>query len=271
MKRLLIFIGLTLALSAVLISSVPVLASPAPSNALRVHIERSTSSNWSGYAEAETGSVGNITGVAGSVTFASGTWTVPAVTGPNSRGSYYSSAWVGIDGYSDNTVEQIGTEQDWSNGHASYYAWYEMYPSAGYEIPDTVKPGDIMTATVSYSTGTFTLSLIDTRGQVKAWGYSTTQKLSSAKEETAEWIMEAPSSRGVLPLADFGTINFSGCIATINSVPCNITTTGAYDPITMVDNGAKATPSLLSPSSFSVTYSGTASKNTSPYQDVHIR
>ena len=53
---------------------------------------------------------------------------MPTVSG---SGPTYSSVWVGIDGYSSNTVEQIGTEQDVSaNGKTSYYAWYEMYPQA---------------------------------------------------------------------------------------------------------------------------------------------
>ena len=36
-----------------------------------------------------------------------GTWTVPTVT--SSSVNSYSAVWVGIDGYADNTVEQIGT------------------------------------------------------------------------------------------------------------------------------------------------------------------
>lgn len=296
MKWFLIVIGLILALVAILVPCIPVSASPRQSNAPFVRIKRSTSSNWSGYAEtttAVTGGTPPITGTVGSVTNASGQWTVPAITGPSGRGAYYSSAWVGIDGYGDTTVEQIGTEQDWSNGRPSYYAWFEMYPSVGYELNTRVFPvaaGDVMTATVvctNISTGAFTLSLSDV---TKGWSFSPAnypqyakQTLKSAKEESAEWVMEAPSSsRGVLPLADFKTINFSNCSAIINGASCGITTTGAYDPITMETSTGmpEATPSGLTPTSssgvpqaFSVNWgsSGATNNITNSYQHVHLR
>ena len=72
-----------------------------------------TSSNWSGYAVAT-----NLSNPqANSVSAVSGSWIVPTVTG-SSRGTTYSAVWVGIDGYSDSTVEQIGTEEDVVNGSA---------------------------------------------------------------------------------------------------------------------------------------------------------
>ena len=46
-----------------------------------------------------------------------GSWIVPSVSG-NTNQTAYSVTWIGIDGYSSNTVEQIGTEQDWINGSA---------------------------------------------------------------------------------------------------------------------------------------------------------
>ena len=269
MKRIFMTIGLVLVLIAILIPSVPVLASQGPSNGSLVQIKRSTSRNWAGYAEALNGSTGAIVGAAGSVTDVKGQWTVPAVTGLSSRGSYYSSAWVGIDGYGDTTVEQIGTEQDWNNGRASYYAWFEMYPQGAWELLPKYYPvsaNDSMTAEVAYiGNGKFTLSLSDTRGGKLVWSFSTTQTLRSAKEETAEWIMEAPSSySGVLPLADFTRIYFSNCSAVIDNNPCAITTYH-YDAITMmIGNGAaEATPSILtaSASSFNVTLNSSGAIN----------
>ena len=62
-----------------------------------------------------------------SVSYVAGSWVVPTVS---TKTNGYSSVWVGIDGYSSSTVEQIGTEEDVVNGKATYYAWYEMYPSA---------------------------------------------------------------------------------------------------------------------------------------------
>ena len=81
------------------------------------------STNWSGYA-AET----NLsTPASNAVTAVSGSWTVPTVKGKTNA---YSSVWVGIDGYSSSTVEQLGTEQDTTrSGATRYYAWWEMYPN----------------------------------------------------------------------------------------------------------------------------------------------
>src|SRR5690349_21475645 len=61
------------------------------------------STNWSGYA---------VTGNPGSVTDARASWVVPAIQGACPATNQYSSFWVGIDGYSDNSVEQTGTDSD---------------------------------------------------------------------------------------------------------------------------------------------------------------
>src|SRR5439155_9436556 len=76
----------------------------------RLRNANGTSQNWSGYA-AETSLSSPQDGA---VTDVKGSWIVPAVTASSSSKTY-SSAWLGIDGYSDGTVEQIVTEQDWSN------------------------------------------------------------------------------------------------------------------------------------------------------------
>src|SRR5205823_5527538 len=80
------------------------------------------STNWSGYS-----SFTSLQHPAtGSVTSVIGSWTIPTLS-PSTQ-TTFSSAWVGIDGFSDQTVEQIGTEQDWYNGKQVNYAWFEMYP-----------------------------------------------------------------------------------------------------------------------------------------------
>jgi hypothetical protein len=57
--------------------------------------------NWAGYAVHT-----------GTYTSVSGNWTVPTIQTGSPSG--YSSAWVGIGGFSGNSVIQIGTEQDCS-------------------------------------------------------------------------------------------------------------------------------------------------------------
>ena len=101
------------------------------------HGKNATSTNWSGYA---------VTGVSGSVTNVKGSWVVPTVDCSKSPSTSYASFWVGIDGYSSNTVEQIGTDSDCSSGTPTYYAWYEFYPHFAYYVPNmrTINAGDVM-------------------------------------------------------------------------------------------------------------------------------
>src|SRR5438876_3624325 len=112
------------------------------------------STNWSGFAVTGSG-----------VTDAKGSWIVPSVTCSSS--TTYSSFWVGIDGYSSNTVEQIGTDSDCVNGTPAYYVWYEFYPHWSYTVNSiTIHPGDVISAEVSADAkGTFTLTLTDQTGK----------------------------------------------------------------------------------------------------------
>ncbi|HEY2239397.1 MAG TPA: G1 family glutamic endopeptidase [Streptosporangiaceae bacterium] len=199
----------------------------------------SQSTNWSGYAA--TGRT--FTSVASS-------WTEP--TGTCSSGSQYSSFWVGLDGYNSNSVEQTGTDVDCSGRTAQYYAWYEMYPNPSYEINHTVRPGDKISASVTYSgTNSYTLKLADS---TQGWTYTTTKSLSGAPRSSAEVITEAPcctSSGGTLPLADFGKVSYTGSTA-------NGSTLSTFNPtsITMVSAAGRQTDSTsaLSGGSFSNTW-----------------
>src|SRR5439155_23382974 len=46
--------------------------------------------------------------------------------------------------------------------------------------------------------------------------FRTTQSAPGAARASAEWIVEAPYRNGVLPLANFGSVNFKNARATIN-------------------------------------------------------
>lgn len=244
----------TLILTTILLLGITVSPALAISNnfeAPRIRIKDGTSSNWAGYA-VET----NLKKPqSGAVTDVKGSWVVPAVycsVTPNA----YSSFWIGIDGYSSNTVEQIGTDSDCSSGSPSYYAWYEMYPKYPVYLGMAITPGDTMSAEVSYGIkGLFTLTITDvTTGAT----FTTSQKSPSAKRSSAEWIAEAPWSGGVLPLADFKTVYFTNAQATLNGHAGGINDgSWKYDAITMVSSSAtKATPSGLSSggSKFSITW-----------------
>jgi hypothetical protein len=157
-----------------------------------------SSENWSGYAADS-----------GTYTSVSASWVQPTGTcGGNS--DEYSSFWVGLDGYTSSSVEQTGTDTDCDGGSPSYYGWYETYPNPSYSFGDTVNPGDTITATVtSQGNGNFEYTLAD---QTQNWSVSTQQSEPGAQLSSAEVIVEAPcctDSGGILPLADFGTANFS--------------------------------------------------------------
>lgn len=216
-------------------------AHPGQQGAPHLRLRHGTSNNWSGYA-VETSLASPQTGA---VTDVKGSWVVPTVAGPEAG---YSSAWVGIDGYSDGTVEQIGTEQDWSRGRAGYYAWFEMYPNNAYQIRNfPVKPGDTITAEVKYTSSGFVLTI---NNLTETASFTTTQTIRSANRSSAEWIFEAPSSySGVLPLPNFGTVNFSGCVATLNGQTASISSSSwQNDPLTMESLGGavEAQPTALS-------------------------
>jgi hypothetical protein len=181
---------------------------------LKVWNDSVKSTNWSGYGVQASGGA--------KFTDVSGSWVEPAVT--CKKGTQYSSFWVGIDGYSSNSVEQLGTDSDCHGATPSYYAWWEMYPAPSVTIPTSkypVQQGDTLTASVSVSGEQFTLSITSSEG----WTFTKTKTGTSAlKQSSAEWIAESPEVGGSLAkLANFGTVSFTGGTAALNG--------GAGEPI----------------------------------------
>jgi hypothetical protein len=185
-------------------------------------VNQEESTNWSGYAD-----------TSGTFTKVSANWTQPA--GTCSRGDQYAAFWVGIDGYSSETVEQTGSEVDCVGRHAEYYAWYEMYPGPSENYSNTVEPGDHFSATVTYDGGeNFTLSITDS---TQHWNETTEQSLGASPAlSSAEVIAEAPcctDSGGILPLTDFGTVSFTS--STANGEAIGTSSLGPEE-INMIDN-----------------------------------
>jgi len=185
-------------------------------------ISQEESTNWSGYAD-----------TSGTFSTVSASWTQPA--GTCSRGDQYAAFWVGIDGYSSETVEQTGSEVDCVGRTAEYYAWYEMYPGPSENYTNTVKAGDQFSASVTWDGGdNFTLSITD---HTQDWTETTEQSLGSTPaRSSAEVIAEAPcctGSGGILPLTDFGTVSFTSSLANGEAIG-----TSSLEPeeINMVDN-----------------------------------
>ncbi|MGC9260506.1 MAG: G1 family glutamic endopeptidase [Phycisphaerae bacterium] len=232
-------------------------ASMIPANA----IATTTSSNWAGYADVATSASESFSSV-------SGQWTVPTVTGSSFGSGSYSAFWVGLDGYSSSTVEQIGIGADVIGGRAEYYAWYEMYPSDAYEIPLNITAGNAITASVSYVGNNKYDLLIDDLSTHRS--YSTVQVSAAGQRSSAEWIAEAPSSSsGVLPLANFGTVTFSNAAATMDGSAGSISSFSAVAINLVSSSRLKATTSALNSAgtSFSVsTSSPVTTRSPFPWQ-----
>lgn len=203
-------------------------------------VGRSTSTNWSGYDVTGTGA-----------THVIGTWTQPSATCTSGENSW-SSPWVGIDGDTSNTVEQIGTDSDCSGGNPTYYAWYEMYPKSLVKIAGIpVVAGHSYTGEVTAgASGSYTLKLTDNSTGAK---FQTVQTSRKSRNASIEWIMEGPSS-GLL--TDFGSVSFSGASGTIGGTSAAVGSFPSADPITMVTNQnvVRAQPFGLSDGSFGVSW-----------------
>jgi hypothetical protein len=207
------------------------------------HGNQVTSSNWSGYA---------VNGAKGSVSDVTGSWIVPTMD-CSTTPTGYSAMWVGIDGYSSNTVEQIGTESDCVNGTANHYAWFEFYPHNSITIDSfPIKSNDVLSAEVKYSGSTFTVSLSDNNVN-NGKPYVTSTKLNQADRSSAEWIVEAPYSGGVLRLADFNITKFGFNNTSVSGTNSALISGGPFNPANLIsiimtaDNGAiKAQPLYLS-------------------------
>jgi hypothetical protein len=180
------------------------------------------SPNWAGY----------VLGKGGPFTGVTAQWTVPTIDQSSPHGS--SSTWVGIDGLTNNTVLQAGTEQDyhpWYDpfGGPDYYAWFEVFPSPqspitpvagignflGSATSNNLSPGDIVLVSITPAIGTpipvpgnaghWVIQFTD---QTQNWSFSTTVTYAGDLS-SAEWIEEATSGpSGIQTLADYNIVSF---------------------------------------------------------------
>ncbi|KAI0367120.1 aspergillopepsin [Pilatotrama ljubarskyi] len=205
------------------------------------------SSNWAGAVL-----------VAGSNTFKSvtGTFTVPTPREPSgASGTHSASAWVGIDGDTCGTaILQTGIDFTISGGRASFDAWYEWFPDFAHDFSGiSISPGNSITVTVtasSLTSGTATI-INHSTGQQVSHSFSGQPSLC---QENAEWIVEDfEENGGLVPLANWGTVTFTGVSAGTSSG--TVTPAGATI-IDMEQNGRQLTSVSASSSSVTVTYTG---------------
>jgi len=172
--------------------------------------------NWGGYLAAS-----NTNTPEPMVTSVNGSWVVPSVS--VSTGPTFSATWIGIGGFLDTSLIQCGTEQDSVGGQTEYSAWYELIPNVSITINEiTVSPGDSMKASI------YLLDANTNLWQISLNDLTTSQQFQSSftynsSELSAEWIVERPDVNNMTAnLADFGTMIFSNCQATIGSVTGSI-------------------------------------------------
>jgi hypothetical protein len=210
-----------------------------------INAQQQTSQNWSGYvAQSAAGK---------SFSSVSGSWVEPSVS--SSSGQGYSAFWVGLGGAGQQSqaLEQTGTAAQVVNGQVTYYAWYELVPSAQVTLPLAIHPGDHMSGKVTVNGSNVTISLDD-----QTTGHSITKTLQMNNPDTssAEWIAEAPAAESsdgsmqILPLADFGHVTFTDASATAGGQTGSIS-----DPAWTVEqvdlSNAGGTPFLGDSSQFS--------------------
>jgi hypothetical protein len=188
------------------------------------NITTAGSLNWAGYAVSRHGI---------KFSLVRATFFVPYLTCSKSRGKTLSSDWVGLDGFvgKPDSVEQGGIGADCSSaGKASYYAWWEMFPRPETRVGLKVRPGDSVTATISYSTRhhDFTITLADaTRGgHVKVTRQCPHVKIGKryvvCPRNSAEVISEAPATGTsanhvvIAHLSDYDAVSYAA-IAITNS------------------------------------------------------
>ena len=218
-------------------------------------------SQWSGYIAAS-----DIHDFSPVVSGVSASWTVPQVD--PSENDTFSGVWVGIGGYGEETLIQVGTEQEYVNGRAVYYAWYELLPEYLVRITNfQIRPGDTIAASISIineNTSTWSIKLNDvTRG-----GRFEKVVVYNSSMLSAEWVVERPKVNGnVSTLANFGNVTFTGCQATLDGVTGSIGNF-SYAPLVMHDEAdtplVSVTPFKDDGSSFTVSYLEPSSPASTP-------
>lgn len=211
------------------------------------------STNWSGYAQAKD--------PAGTFSAVESTWIVPTVK-TGIAGKQYASDWVGIGGFSEDTLVQAGTGEWNANGTAKYNAWTEILPAAEVPISGlTISPGDkIKTIVEETSTKVWKMTVKDlTTGQ--SGGKTVSYKSSG---ESAEAIHERPEvGTGLATLAKTNNVTFEPAFYSTSGPGTPVWTpllgtapSGKLYEIFMVNNDDSAT--IASPSAPSSDHEGFA-------------
>jgi hypothetical protein len=161
-----------------------------------------------------------------------GTFVVPTPkkpSGGSSSTTYSASAWVGIDGDTCQTaILQTGVDFNVQGSSVSYDAWYEWYPDYAYDFSGfSISAGNTIKVTATATSTSAGSVTITNESTGKTVTHSFSGESGKLCETNAEWIVEDFEENGSLvPLANFGTVEFTGASVTTTS-GSTLDTTGA--------------------------------------------
>jgi hypothetical protein len=180
----------------------------------------------------------------GTYTSSTADWTMPTLKCGTSGTSL--ALWTGLDGFTSDSVEQVGAEAYCAGKTAEYFGWYELYP-VGSEVTfsQTLKPGDSLQASVTYSDSEFTLTLRDV---TQGWTGTVSKPLAGAKRSSAETIVTAPDALSCSPRL----------IASFTGDTVDGSALGSLDPVKVLGGDPDITVSPVSGKTFTVTCAPTA-------------
>jgi hypothetical protein len=210
-----------------------------------------SSSNWSGTVDLS-GAGPTSPGGGAPFTVVEGQWVVPSVA--QSQRTGYSSTWVGLDGWGNKQVEQLGTEQDASVGlfcgaggtpcspQTNYYFWIETYPASEQGVGGfPVSPGDTIYASVTYYFSNNTLHFFAEDQTKRATLSLIVPARYGCPGASAEWIEERTTFNNLLwPLPNYGSVSMidSHYGTTIFPIyPANFGIQSAWSTVFMYNGG----------------------------------
>jgi len=190
------------------------------------NVTPSASFNWSGYADT----------AAKNQTFTkvSGTWTTPSVT--CNAEDQITSNWVGLDGFNNGTVEQLGTISWCFQKTPIYYTWYDMAPRKAVRVGTSLKPGDKITASVTRTGTSYALKLTDSTTSGNNISVTKLCALATCVDTSAEWVSERPSfGIGIVPQAHYNAFKITAGSVTANGHTTTIGAGPGVNALTMID------------------------------------
>ncbi|KAK9576142.1 hypothetical protein V6Z92_009424 [Aspergillus fumigatus] len=209
------------------------------------------SKNWSGAALEQPPPSATYTAVSATITVPEAT----AVAGVTSAQA--SSAWVGIDGDTyANAILQAGVDFYVDpNGAHTYDAWFEWFPDSAHGFDMAVNRGDVVVVKVESTSPSEGVAIIEnqTSGQTVSTTLKAPSPTATLAGQNAEWIVEDfQSGATMVPLADFGRVEFTGCEAKAGGKSYGLTNATIID--IQQDGKVKTHTTIVSDSELVVEY-----------------